>query len=303
MLAPRVSLVIATYRRPALLARALASLAGQGEALAKVIVIDNGREDATAAVLARSPVPAELITPAENLGTAGGIAAGMRAFLADPAATHLWVLDDDALAEPGALAAMLAAASTAGADSVAAMVTDSANLVTWFPGPLPQPAWDVIRARVTPQDFVARCGPTPLRWNWATWGSLLVSRRAILAVGLPDEALWYQGSDIDYTLRLSQRFTCVLAPLAVCPHLPPGDNPARRRAKEFWGLQNGALIAVRRRYGWRALRHVPGNHVRYWLSHGKTFRAAAESWRAFWCGAGLGRPVPLSEYASPSVAP
>lgn len=284
-----VQVVIATYGRPALLTRALASLVGQGPSLAGVTLVDNAADPATAGVAAAAPLPVTVLTARENLGTAGGLALGLRHAFAQPAFTHAWILDDDAVATPGALPAMLAAAEAVGAGAVTAMVTDHAGVVRWFPGPLPQPAWDVIRSGVTPEDFRARCGPTPQRWNWATWASMLITRRAVEAVGYPDAALWFQGTDIEYSLRLSARFPCVLAPLAVCPHLPPAGDPAAQRRKDLWALQNNAYIATRLPHGRRILRHLPGNHFRYWRDGRWSASALRETLAAFWQGAVLGR--------------
>lgn len=299
-MSPRVLAIIATYCRPALLRRALESLRVQGPALVGVIVVNNGG-DAEVPGIAKEEtrLRVEVITPASNLGTAGGVAAGLQAMLADATATHAWVLDDDAIATPGALDALLAALATAGAEAASAMVTDAQNIVTWFPGPLRQPAWDVIRRGVTPEDFREKCGAAPLRWTWATWASLLISRRAVEAAGLPEARLWYQGTDIEYTLRLSARFTCVLAPESVCPHLPPPEDAARRRTKDLWSLQNGAYVALRLRHGRRIVRHLPGNHFRYWKSQHYQLRALGESVGAFWRGAVLGHPVGLEQYARP----
>ncbi len=299
-MATRVVALIATYGRPALLRRTLESLRGQGAALAGVVVVNNGGDEGTTAAVTEfataGAMPVQLIAPAANLGTAGGVAAGLQAMLADAAATHAWVLDDDAVAKPGALDAMLAAMQSAAAEAVSAMVTDARGIVTWFPGPLRQPAWDVIRSAVTPEEFRQQCGNAPLCWNWATWASLVVSRRAVETVGLPDARLWYQGTDIEYTLRLSARFTCVLAPDAVCPHLPPPEDAGRRRTKDLWSLQNGAYVAVWLRHGHRILRHLPGNHFRYWKSQHYSLRALGESLGAFWRGGVLRRPVGLEQY-------
>jgi len=232
-----------------------------------------------------------VLTPDANLGTGGGLSLGFGEILRHTDATHLWVLDDDVVASPGALAQMLAVQRQAGAAAVSPLVPDGRGVVKWFPGPLPQPAWDVIRSGVTCEAFVARCGAEPLRWNWATWASLLVTREAVEAVGLPRTDFWYQATDIEYTLRLSHRFPCVLAPTAVCPHLPPPESVERRRLKDVWGLQNNAFLSVRLRHGWRALRHLPGNHYRHWKKYRPTGGALRESWAAFWRGAVRGIPV------------
>lgn len=293
---PRVYLVVATYRRPAMLRRLLESLASEAANLAGVVIVCNSADPETAAVaLAASPAPVRLITPPANLGTGGGLAAGMEAVLGTPGATHLWVMDDDACARPGALAAMLAAQDSAGAEVVSPLVTDDRGVIRWFPGPLSQPAWDLVRKGSTPEALRAACGPAPLAWNWATWASLLVTCRAVAAVGLPRSDFWYQATDIEYTLRLSAAFRCVLAPAAECPHLPPPESPAQRRLKDRWSLQNNAFLGARLTHGRRVLRHLPGNHFRHWRRYGG-LGGLVESVGAFWRGAVLGLPVGLDEY-------
>jgi len=286
----RVHAVIATYRRPHLLARLLASLVPQGPALTGVVVIDNGLDPETARIAREHFSSAVVLTPARNLGTGGGLAMGFDYLLQKTTATHLWILDDDAVAHAGALDAMLAAAAAESAAAVSPLVPDLHGVVTWFPGPLPQPAWDVIRQGVTCEEFVARCGTAPLRWNWATWASLLVTREAAIAVGNPRLDFWYQATDIEYTLRLSARFHCVLAPAAVCAHLPPPSGSSQR-LKDLWSLQNHAFMSLRLRHAWRALRHLPGNHYRHWRKYRAGGGALRESLSAFWRGAVLGRPV------------
>ncbi|HTQ30605.1 MAG TPA: glycosyltransferase [Opitutaceae bacterium] len=293
---PRVLVVIATFRRPERLGRALLSLHGQGPALGGAVVVNNSRDAETARVAAEAPIAVRLVTPERNLGTGGGVARGLQAALEDAAATHAWIMDDDADAMPGALEAMLAAVLPVGAAAVTPLITDESGAVRWFPGPLPQPAWDVIRSGVTPAEFRARCGGAPLRWSWSPWPSLLVTREAVAAAGVPRADFWFQSSDLEYTLRLSRFFTCVLAPAAVCRHLPPPEQPEQRRMKDLWTLQNNAFLGTRLRHGRRILRHLPGNHYRYWRNHGRSLAALGQSWAGFWRGAALGRLAGEEDY-------
>lgn len=290
-------MVVATYRRAECLDRLLRSLATESPALGGALVVDNAGDcDPAHVAKAGCPVPVRVLAPGSNLGTGGGLAAGLERLFEDPAVTHAWIMDDDACATPGALAGMLAAGAATRAGAVSPMVVDEAGVIRWFPGPLPQPAWDLIRSQVTPELFLERCGGAPLPWNWATWAGLLVTRRAYRETGAPRSDLWFQSTDIEYTLRLSARFPCVLAPAAVCLHLPPPCPATLARRKELWALQNNAFITFRLRHGRRILRHLPGNHYRYWRRNGRSPGALAESVLALWRGAALGRPVGATAY-------
>jgi len=296
---PNVRMVVATYRRPDSLGRLLRSVATEGPALGGAVVVNNSNDgDTTRVATAPSPVPARVISPGTNLGTGGGLAAGLAGAFEDPGVTHAWIMDDDACATPGALSALLAAGAAARASVASPLLSDAGGIVRWFPGPLAQPAWDVIRSEVTPRQFRERCGVTPLRWNWATWVGLLVSRQAYAEAGAPRSDLWFQSTDIEYTLRLSARAACVLVPAAECLHLPPPCSAALARRKELWALQNNAFITFRLRHGLRILRHLPGNHYRYWSHNGRSPGALAESALALWRGAALGRPVGAASYAT-----
>ncbi len=289
---PCVWAIIATYRRPELLRRALTALYDQCSALAGVIIVDNGGTGH----LESDDLNLKVVTPPNNLGTAGGIAAGLKAFLEIPEATHCWIMDDDTVTEPYALKAMLEARESSKAEVVTAVLIDENGQIAWYPGPLSQPAWDLVRAGVTPDQFVEQCGIKPLKWTWATWGCMLIAREAVEAVGFPDAKLWYQGTDIEYALRLSAKFRCVLAPAAHCHHLIPPANHQQLSNKELWSLQNGAYVAVRLSHGHRILRHLPGNHFRYWQKQGYSLRGLTDAFLAFWNGGILGKPAGLKQF-------
>lgn len=293
--APAVWAVIPAYGRPALLAAALASLRGQA-GLCGVVIVNNSRDAATTdAARAAGAEWAEgkvrVLTPAVNLGTAGGIAWGLKTVFAECGATHAWIMDDDAQATSGALRALLAALDTTDADVAVPLLVDEHERVQWLPGLCVKNARRAGRGGPTVEAFRREVGMEPFVCRWALWASLLVTRRAVEAIGWPDVGLWSQFSDLDYTLRLSARFRAVLAPAAVGRHLPPlsVEGPGFA-AKLHSALQNGSVVTVRRRYGWRALRHLPGLYWRY-LRH---YRWAPRAWvgtgSAFWLGAVLGRP-------------
>jgi len=126
MLVPIASVLIPTFRRPALLARALrACVAQRGVVLARVelVVVDNdpaGSARATVdAFLAEHPGLAEtgprLVTVHE---TRPGISHARNTALAHAGADRVVFLDDDQCPSPGWLEALLATASATGAAAV-----------------------------------------------------------------------------------------------------------------------------------------------------------------------------------------
>jgi len=294
---PGVVAVTASLGRAPLLARLLASLGTEQPALTRAVVVDNADSAATAAVVRSAALPVERLVPGRNLGCGGGVARGLQTALADPAMSHVCILDDDAYVTPGAVPAMLKAMVTAGADAAVPLVADGAGRIGWFPGPLGQPAWNVIRrAGITPTEFRAQCGDTLLAWNWAPWTVLLVTRRAIEAVGPPRDDFWFQGEDLEWTLRLTARFRGVLAPGALCRHEPPpapDETSARVRVwlKQCAMLQNNAYTVTRLPHGRRARRHLPGNVWRFVSRARFTPAAWRDAIHALWLGAVQGLPA------------
>jgi len=294
---PGVVAVTASFGRAPLLARLLDSLCAEQPALMRAVVVDNAGSASTAAVVRTAPIPTERLVPGRNLGCGGGVACGLQAALADPATTHVCIFDDDAHAAPRALPAMLAALAATGADAAVPLLADRRGRIGWFPGPLAQPAWNVIRRPgITPAEFRAQCGDTPREWNWAPWTVLLVTRRAVEAVGMPRDDFWFQGEDLEWTLRLTASFRGVLVPGALCRHEPPpapDEASARLRVwlKQCSMLQNTAYTVTRLPHGRRARRHLPGNVWRFVLRARFTPAAWRDATRALWLGAVRGIPA------------
>jgi GT2 family glycosyltransferase len=288
---PRVSVVTATFRRPTEVARLLASLNTECDALLNAVIVDNGNDTGLDLVADRAPIPTRVIKPERNLGCGGGVARGLTEALKDPSVTHLWIFDDDAVATPGALNALLAALQSTKADAAVPLVSDANGRVAWFPGPLSSPAWNIIRRSPTVGEFREKCGEAPLAWYWAPWPSLMITRRVITTVGLPRDDYWFQGEDLEWTLRITSRFRGVLAPAAECRHFPPPGSTERVRLKYLAMLQNNAFTATRLPHGRRLARHAPGNAWRFMRAEDFSPRAFVELLGAHWRGAVRGLPA------------
>jgi GT2 family glycosyltransferase len=253
-----------------------------------------------------------------NIGGAGGFALGMaKAF----AAGHdwIWLLDDDALARPDALAKLLAALDNLGErarpGAVCGAVREFGDLALQHRRRYHRPTG---LERSLPREAYA--GP-PCRVDTASFVGFLVSAAAVAEAGFPDRSLFLGYDDTEYSLRLGRAgLTVWLVPGSVIEHLR--ERRARLRAgpfgrKHYFTIRN--RIAVARRYA--SLPIVPscvalGFGAAVWLaSAGRLRRGALRIlWRAVadgWRGrlgpypealARLGAPAPTQENARPPPA-
>src|SRR6185312_5420119 len=103
---PRCSAIIVTYNSAGSIALCLQALANED---CEIVVVDNASQDDTVAQVqafqARHPV--EVLRISRNLGFAAGVNHGVRAANGDV----LLLLNPDAIAEPGAVTALMACMS------------------------------------------------------------------------------------------------------------------------------------------------------------------------------------------------
>jgi GT2 family glycosyltransferase len=247
----RVATVVVTHNRPQLLRQAMAALRAQTRLPDAIYIVDNASDDPGAAALERLSGDTDIVVlrSETNIGGAGGFALGMaRAF----AAGHdwIWLLDDDALARPDALARLLAAVTNkagpaAKADAVCCAVREFGDLAlqhrryyhypTSLERPLPRSAY----------------AGAPCRVDTASFVGFLVSAAAVAEVGFPERSFFLAYDDTEYSLRLGRAGLAIwLVPDSVVEHLR--ERRARLRAgpfgcKHYFTIRN--RIAVARRYG------------------------------------------------------
>jgi GT2 family glycosyltransferase len=260
--------VIATYQRPAELARLLDSLAAIPAHLTGAIVVDNGAEKTIAAETQHGALSIHSIGAGRNLGCGGGLRLGeQRALERFPSATHLWILDDDAVVQPSTLGELLLAMENENADAAHPLVIASDGSLGWFPGLLDREKFRVIKRRQTPDEFVARCGNAPIPFSWSQGIALLVTRRILDRVGFHRDDFWVRGEDLEFSLRITAIAGGIYVPAARAAHLPPavrGTEPdSSEYAKHRAMLQNLVYTATRLKHGRRLVRTLPGNWVRF----------------------------------------
>jgi rhamnopyranosyl-N-acetylglucosaminyl-diphospho-decaprenol beta-1,3/1,4-galactofuranosyltransferase len=300
---PFVVAVVATHRRPRELAALLRSLKAGKTAPCGVVVVDNAGDAQTAAIIREYGECAHCITPGDNLGCGGGLRlAEEKAFvLFGGRLTHLWVLDDDAVVDPGALAILLDEMQREEADAAYPMVIGRDGRAGWTPGLVDREKRRFLEGNARPADYAAKWGDAPVPFTWAQGVALLVTRGAVEAAGFHRGDFWVRGEDLDFSLRLTARGRGIFVPRAVVEHLPPETTaPASRRAeflKHCALLQNMFFLSLRQPHGRSLIASLPGA-LKHFLRSWSVGEALCEVPRAFWFGAVKGTPAgsPCGEY-------
>jgi GT2 family glycosyltransferase len=235
----RLTVVVVTWQGAHLLGPCLDSLARQ-TLPHDVVVVDNASTDNTADVLAAHP-DVRVIRNDANLGFAGGAQQGLEA------ATGEWVafLNNDAVAEPGWLAALV----TAGRDPGVAAVTSQLLLADTEP-PRVNNAGVVLLPTLYGTDRAGGGDPAhvaePVEVFGFSGGAALLRRAAALAVGgFPVRFfLYYEDTDLSWRLRLAG-WSIRYEPSAVVHHRHAASSDVSSALFAFHNERNRLLTLAR----------------------------------------------------------
>lgn len=194
---PAAGVVVLNYNSHRHTLACLASLDKLSPRADAVVVVDNRSTDDSVARLRAERPDVELIVNEVNGGFAQGNNIGIRRLL-DRGVSYVWLLNNDATADPGALRAMVALAE--GDATIGAVGS-------------------VIHHAQRPDAVQAWGGGGVCRWtghtraalradqrvDYLTGASLLLRAAALAQVGLLDERYFFQWEDADICLRLRER--------------------------------------------------------------------------------------------------
>ncbi|MBQ8109992.1 MAG: glycosyltransferase family 2 protein [Clostridia bacterium] len=204
-----VAAIVVTYNRKALLGECIDCLLRQTAPDVSILIVDNASTDGTRDFIAPHIESRRVryVNTGANLGGAGGFQFGMR-WAMGLDCDYLWVMDDDAMPEPTALEALLAAARQAGDFGYLSGKT------LWTDGSLccMNVQRDVNMRSIS--DF----SPGLIPSGAATFVSLLVPAHVVREVGLPIGAFFIWADDLEYTRRISRRFPCYVVTGSVTVH-------------------------------------------------------------------------------------
>ena len=228
----------------------LAALAPQLGPADRVLLVDNASGDGTAGAVRGAFPTAEVIEAGRNLGFAGGADLGIRRAL-DGGFTWILLLNQDAIPEPGAVAALLEeAGARPEAGAVQPLLLSSAD-----PSRVDSLGIRILRglrARDAGAGSPAAAAPRESRPIFgACAAAVLLRADALRSAGPPEPELFLLFEDVDLAFRLrAAGFEARLAPAARFLHRrgisrppAPGDQAARRR--RYFLHRNTAALALR----------------------------------------------------------
>ena len=237
----KVSAVVVTYNRRELLEKTLAGLEAQERPLDHIVIIDNASTDDTADYLAARPftVPHTVKRLAENTGGAGGFAAGID-LAYGVGFDAFWVMDDDSVCRPSALAPLLRDLEDA-EERLGFLPSFACSLVVFQKDGsvcemnVPETTWDWARPLAL--------GATYPLVKSASFVSCLVTREGVHAVGLPSANFFIWYDDAEYTQRLSKFRPGIFVADSVVDHYIPqnrGVNWGDVNSSNIWKFEHGA---------------------------------------------------------------
>ncbi|HZH28760.1 MAG TPA: glycosyltransferase [Azospirillaceae bacterium] len=263
-----VCAVILTWNRKDLLARCLAAIAAQSRPPDRVVVVDNASTDGTAEMLAAQGWAARLplvhqVLPG-NLGASGGFSACFKV-AAECGADYAWIMDDDVIPDPGALAGLLHAAAT--------LDEPFSYLASRVLGPdgasmnVPEP--DTRGSDDRYPDWDRRLDDGLVKIRRSTFVSILVPRETLAHISPPSADFVMWGEDADWTLRATSwrpawivgGSRVVHARASYGPPDSPNEADPARVGRLFYLYRNEVYIASRH-YGIGAVVRVVAGNLR-----------------------------------------
>lgn len=148
-----------------------------------------------------------VIQNGENLGFAAGNNVGLRYALGDPRCQFFWLLNNDTVAEPNALSALVRCME----QQPDIGLCGSLNLSYYNPDEVQAEGgrtfsrWTA-RVHKSPQKTVRQLASNPKRMDYINGASMMVSRAFLETVGLMEESYFLYFEELDWAMRAKGKF-------------------------------------------------------------------------------------------------
>jgi rhamnopyranosyl-N-acetylglucosaminyl-diphospho-decaprenol beta-1,3/1,4-galactofuranosyltransferase len=243
MAGERVVAVVVSYNREQLLEETLSGLLAQERPVDAVIVVDNASSDGSVEVAGRFLPESDIVVLTRNTGGAGGFAVGMAEALRR-AADWIWVMDDDTVPRPGALAALLDALHRHPRPSRVAAL---GSRVVWTDGrehPMNTPRQKPFLKR---EERAAATAARAMPVRSISFVSSMFRAEAVREEGLPvvDYFLW--NDDFEFSARILRHRWGLAVPESVVEHKTRvlGSTDADPGPRFFFEVRNKIWLFLR----------------------------------------------------------
>lgn len=193
---PRVAIVVLNWNGWQDTVTCVASLLALDYENFCIVLVDNGSTDGSVQEFQRALPDVELLQTGVNLGFGGGCNVGMRHALAG-GAEYIWLINSDAVVDPGALSAMVRLAQEnlvlGAVGSVLFDVDAEARVQLWGGGRVGLWLGRSVHSR-----------SPDAKLDFVSGASLLLRRSALEQVGLFDESrffMYWEDTDLGFRLR------------------------------------------------------------------------------------------------------
>ena len=286
--------MVVTYNRLPLLRQCLAALTSQTALGLTIFLIDNASTDGTAEAVAAMTLPNLVYrNTGKNMGGAGGFAYGVReAALAGYDA--LWLMDDDTLPTPTALAEFLQADR------------DLHGRYGWLSGRALAPDGTdqpMNLQRVTPYKDLPNFDGARIPVVMASFVSLFLRTETVRRYGLPIAEFFIWSDDWEYTRRISRAQPCYVIPASRVVHAMqnPGivniaaDVPARWERYRYFYRNDVVLYRREGVRGWLWLLAKDAWHTVQVLRspQGRKAWRIGIIWKGFFAGVRFAPEIPM----------
>jgi rhamnopyranosyl-N-acetylglucosaminyl-diphospho-decaprenol beta-1,3/1,4-galactofuranosyltransferase len=234
----KIIAIVVTYNRLSLLKKCLQAIAYQTRLPDEVIIINNGSTDGTAAYLATQ---SHLYFTQENEGGAAGFSTGIKKAY-EREADWIWLMDDDTLPQPDALAQLLT--TLALLKEHQHKIGFLSSEVQWTDGSLHKMnrTWPV-RSKEAQAEFLFAAEKNIPLIRYGTFVSMLLSAAAVEKTGLPIKDFFIWCDDLEYSKRIISKGLAGLAvPTSIVIHNTPMNHESsvfRDPGKDLWKYRYG----------------------------------------------------------------
>lgn len=265
--------VIVTYNRLELLKEGIQALLAQSSSC-DILIVDNASTDETslwAATFAKTHDSVFYENTGANLGGAGGFNYGMRRGV-EMGYRFVWIMDDDAIAQPDALEKLLAENDRLQDQNKPYGFL--ASVVYWTDGSLCEMNRQRTHTHYLQLDDVQKAlmNHSLIPIETATFVSLLIPADTILKVGLPIKEFFIWSDDVEYTVRITiqNKMPAYIVPDSVIIHKTKNNagsdivmDDAERIDRYRYAIRNGNYAY--RHYGIRHYCAYLYNLAKSWI--------------------------------------